>query len=200
MGLTTEERGRLRAAAERRNKSSGVYVLVGGVLGAVVLLTAIAAIATDEGLSASTIVGFATAVLLGGVLVPILVRLRRRRTWPLIDGADQQTRRAVMRAIRAGESPDPRIDDLVVDLREHAWGRSLRSVAVIQLVVAGIMFVAAVLVDSLVGRICIGVGAAANLVAAIFALQRFRQLRNYRSAGRQDADRAAGPPAAAKGD
>jgi hypothetical protein len=135
-------------------------------------------------------------VVFVALLAPLLINLRRQRNRPLVEVADAATRRAVNRAIRDGATPDPRIDDLVVDLREHGTTRHLGMLATIQVVGAAALGTAAIAAGGLLASSLLGLAALAMLVVAAAALIRRRHLLAYRPGG----STALGPPAAAKGD
>jgi hypothetical protein len=194
MGLSDEERDRLRTARQ----DSPRWVLLAMMVGFVVLA---AVFATRGGTSELPVpwnavvpmLPFAFLLALG---IPLLLRIRRRGYLPLLEGADPTTRRAVKRAIRDGFAPDPRIDDLVVDLREQLTPRELGVVATIQVAGALALGTAVVLSREPVTWILLGLISVSMLAAGVQQIRRRRQLIAYRPGGTSTAE----PPAAAKGD
>ncbi|HTF11794.1 MAG TPA: hypothetical protein VK659_26820 [Asanoa sp.] len=194
MGLSAEERDRLRTA--RQDSPRGVLLAM--MVGFVVLAAVFATRGGTSGLPApwNVVVPLLPLALLVALAVPLLLRIRRRGDLPLLEGADPATRRAVNRAIRDGFAPDPRIDELVVDLREQFTPRQLGLIATIQLAGALALGTAAVLAREPVTWILLGLAAVSMVAAAVMQIRRRRQLIAYRPGGAPTAE----PPAAAKGD
>ncbi|MEV0713293.1 hypothetical protein [Asanoa sp. NPDC050611] len=197
MGLTAEERDQLRSNADRTTASGGWVALVlllffGGLAALFAARGGVGELAPPW----NVVVALLPFVVFAALLTPLFVRVRRRAHVPLVEGADSATRKAVERAIRAGSSDDPRIDELVNDMRVHGTVRRLAATAASQ-VVAGIAFVAAAIIgDELIARLLLIGAAVGTLTAAGLLLLRRRRLLAYRS----DDHRPTGPPAAAKGD
>ncbi|GAA1885088.1 hypothetical protein [Asanoa iriomotensis] len=197
MGLTAEERDRLRSNAERATASSGVIVLV-----LLLFFGALAAMFAARGgvgelpLPWNVLVALLPFVVFAALLTPLLIRVRRRGDVPLVEGADSATREAAVRAIQAGSTDDPRIDDLVVDMRDRGMARRLGFTAVTQVVAALAFVTAAVIAGELVARLLLLGAAVGTLTAAGLLLRRRRRLLAYRAGTTP----SAGPPAAAKGD
>ena len=198
MGLTADERAQLQSKVEQRSDAPAVWILLAMLLGFAALIAILAASGGTGDLSAPwhVVVPLLPFALVVAIAVPMLIRARRRRPGPLVEGTDPATRKAVMRAISAGSAPDPRIDDLVVDLREHGWARKLGRLAAIQSAGGAALVAAAFLGDESATRYLLAGAAAAMLIAAGLLLRRRRQLLTYRAG----VERADGPPAAAKGD
>jgi hypothetical protein len=194
MGLSAEERNRLRTA--RQNSPRGVLLamMVGFVLLAAVF-------ATRGGTSElpvpwNVVVPLLPFAVLVALAIPLLLRVRRRGDQPLLAGADPATRRAVNRAIRDGSTPDPRIDDLVVDLRNQFTPGQLGLLATIEVAGALALGTGAVLARDPVTWVVLGSAAVAMAIATAMLVRRRRQLIAYRPGGVPTAE----PPAAVKGD
>ncbi|MEV4535450.1 hypothetical protein AB0J82_16630 [Asanoa sp. NPDC049518] len=197
MGLSAEERAELRSNMEHRSSAAIWWVLLAMLLGFAALVAIFAARDETSELSSpwNFVVPLIPFAVVLAIAAPLLIRLRRRGPGPLVEGADTPTRKAVIRAISAGSTTDARIDDLVVDLREHGTARRLGLTAAIQLVGAIVLGSGAVISDETTSRLFFA-GAAVALLAAVGVLfRRRRQLLAYRAGGGYD-----GPPAAVKGD
>jgi hypothetical protein len=205
MGLTAEERDELRSNADRTTASGGRIALV-----LLLFFGGLAALFAARGglseLSApwNVIVTLLPFVVFTALLTPVLIQARRRADVALVEGADSRTRRAVEGAIRAGSSDDPRIDDLVEDMRAHRAGRRFATTAVAQAFAGIALLAAAIISDELVARVLLAGAAVGTLTAAGLLLLRRRRLLAYRVGGRTPArempEPPPGPPAAVKGD
>jgi peptidoglycan/LPS O-acetylase OafA/YrhL len=206
MGLSAEERAHLRSNVERRQAAPARWVLLAMLVGFGALAAIFAARGGTSELSRpwNVVVPLLPFALLLALATPLLIRVRRRTATPLVEGADADTRRAVTRAIRAGSAADPRIDDLVADLRAQGTPRQLGLVATIQFVGALGVGAAAVVGDEPMVRILLALAAVAMLTAAGLLLRRRRQLLAYRPGTDPSTGPVGpapdGPPAAAKGD
>jgi energy-coupling factor transporter transmembrane protein EcfT len=194
MGLSDEERDRLRTARQDSPRGVLLAMIVGFIVLAGVFVTRGGT--SELPVPWNVVVPLLPLALLVALAVPLLLRIRRRGDVPLLDGADPATRRAVNRAIRDGFAPDKRIDDLVVDLREQFTPRQLGLLATIQIAGALALGTAAVLSREPVTWILLGIAAVSMVAAAVLQIRRRRQLIAYRPGGAPTAE----PPAAAKGD
>ncbi len=191
MGLSAEERTRLESNVERRSPAPARWVLLAMLVGFGALAAIFAARGGTSELSRpwNVVLPLLPFAFLLALATPLLIRVRRRTATPLVEGADAETRRAVTQAIRAGSAPDPRIDDLVADLRAQGTARQLGLTATIQLVGALGVGAAAVVGDEPMVRALLALATVAMLTAAGLLFQRRRQLLAYRPA----ADQATGP-------
>jgi hypothetical protein len=195
MGLTPDERARLRSSTERSTVTgawvASVLLLFFGALTAM--------FAARGGVGAlsppwNVLVSLLPVVVFGALLTPLL--MHRRADGPLVDGADPATRKAVTAAVRAGATDDPRIDDLVVDMRERGAPRWLAFTATAQLVGAIAFTAATVVTDDWIARVLLAGAAVGTLATAGLLLLRRRRLLAYRAGARPPAE----PPAAVQGD
>jgi hypothetical protein len=174
------------------------WVVLAMVVGFAALAAVFAARNETSGLPVpwNVVVPLLPFLLFVALLTPMLVNLRRQRSRPVVEAADAATRKAVNRAIRDGSTPDPRIDNLVAELREHGTTRQLGLLATTQVVGATALGAAAIVAGDLLASSLLGLAALAMLIATGALLIRRRHLLAYRPGGAP----AAEPPAAAKGD
>lgn len=94
---------------------------------------------------------------------------------PIVAGADPQTRAALYRALREGQTSDPRVDAL---LRQwcHGWSRRRWLVPV----AAMFNLIAIFFTDEPAARLLLGLSALFILLAAWQTERGHRQLRRYR--------------------
>ncbi|GIF69701.1 hypothetical protein Ais01nite_77360 [Asanoa ishikariensis] len=199
MGLSAEERAQLRSNVEQRRAAPTRWIVLAMLVGFGALAAIFAARGGTSELSRpwNVVVPLLPFVFLIALSAPLLIGVRRRTGTPLVEGADPETRRAVTRAIRAGSAADPRIDDLVVDLREQGTARQLGRTGTIELLGALGIGAAAVVGDEPTARVLLALATVAMLTAAGLLFQRRRQLLAYRAAANRPTDPADGPPAAA---
>ncbi|MEV4624596.1 hypothetical protein AB0J74_38545 [Asanoa sp. NPDC049573] len=173
------------------------WVLLAMVVGFAALAAVFAARGETSGLPVpwNVVVPLLPFLVFLGLLAPLVIGARNRKR-PLLDGADAATRKAVNRAIQDGFAPESRIDELVVDLREHPTTGRLGLVATIQVVGALALGTAAIMAGEAIAASLLGLAGLAMLVAAGMLIVRRRRLLAFRPDGAPTAE----PPAAAKGD
>ncbi len=196
MGLSAEERAHLRSNVEQRSAPPARWVLLAMLVGFAALAAIFAARGGTSELSRpwNVVVPVLPFAFLLALATPLLIRVRRRTVTPLVEGADAATRRAVIRAIRAGSAADPRIDDLVADLRAQGTARQLGLIATIQLVGALGVGAAAVVGDEPMVRVLLALATVAMLTASGLLFQRRRQLIAYRPGANQPTGLTGAPP------
>ena len=83
----------------------------------------------------------------------------------------------------AGSTTDPRIDDLVVDMREHGTARQFGLIATVQLVGAIAVGAGAAVSDEMMSRVLLAGAAAGMLTGAGLLFRQRRNLIAYRAGG-----------------
>ncbi|MFI6762534.1 hypothetical protein ACIBF5_25710 [Micromonospora sp. NPDC050417] len=182
MTQTWSDTGRsgLREEARRRlRRRLLVATLVVAPVPALAIVLGGLAADRDTPLVDLLLIGAGAMLVTAGLLAAAWLVQRQHVDPPLVTGADAETRRAVRRAIRTGNTDDPRIDLLTRDLIAH----SPREAAVPYLLggLALIALLLLVLSDWDTEDIVRGLLTAPCLVVAAFLVRvRQRRLRDYR--------------------